>query len=240
MKEILAELQKQFALSGPDDLLRYFLGTYREKIALASSLGAEDQVLTDFIMKINPEARIFTLDTGRLPQETYKVITKTMQHYQMHYKIYCPQTAALESMESQMGPDLFYENIDYRKYCCQVRKLEPLKRALNGLMVWITGLRRQQSTTRSSIQKIEWDPFNGLLKLNPLADWTTAQVWQYIKENNVPYNFLHDHGYFSIGCAPCTRAVKPGEDERAGRWWWEEIQHKECGLHYRDGKLIRG
>jgi phosphoadenosine phosphosulfate reductase len=240
MKEILEEIQKQFALCSPDEILRYFLGTYRDKIALASSLGAEDQVLTDFIVKIDPQAKIFTLDTGRLHQETYNVITKTMQHYGIRYEIYCPQTAMLESMESRMGPDLFYENTEYRKYCCQVRKLESLKRALNGLMVWITGLRKEQGPTRSGIHNVEWDPLNNLVKLNPLADWTTEQVWEYIKKNNVPYNRLHDRGYSSIGCAPCTRAIKPGEDERAGRWWWEETQHKECGLHYQDGKLVRG
>ena len=240
MKENIVELQNQFRNSEPEELLRFFLTTQRDKIALASSLGVEDQVLTDLILKISSLARIFTLDTGRLPQETYALISKTMQHYHMHYQIYVPQTTALEWMESKFGPDLFYESREYRKCCCRIRKVEPLQRALKGLMIWITGLRREQGMTRTGIQMIEWDEVNQLMKINPLAGWTNLQVWQYIKENDVPYNALYDQGYSSIGCAPCTRAIQSGEDLRAGRWWWEEPEHKECGLHYQEGKLVRG
>ena len=240
MKENIVELQNQFKNSEPEELLQFFLTTQRNKIALASSLGVEDQVLTDLILRINPQARIFTLDTGRLPQETYAAISKTMQHYHMHYEVYFPQTAAVELMESKFGPDLFYESIESRKYCCQIRKVEPLQRALKNVNVWITGLRREQSVTRTDIDRIEWDEVNNLVKLNPLVDWTLSRVWKYIKENNVPYNTLHNQGYPSIGCAPCTRAIKSDEDLRAGRWWWEEPEHKECGLHYREGILVRG
>ena len=239
MKEQVPELQQQFQNCTTQELLRFFLETYQERIALASSLGAEDQVLTDLVLKINPKARIFVLDTGRLSQETYETITKTMEHYGRSFEIYFPQTSAVESLVSQNGPDLFYENIEKRHQCCGVRKVEPLQRVLSTLDVWITGLRRDQSVTRQDIQKIEWDETNQLLKINPLIDWSAEQVWQYIRENRIPYNKLHDQGYPSIGCAPCTRAIKPGEDIRAGRWWWEAPEHKECGLHFRDGKLVR-
>ncbi|HEX3048980.1 MAG TPA: phosphoadenylyl-sulfate reductase [Bacillota bacterium] len=239
MKVQVPKLQQQFQTSSTQELLRFFFKKYQDRIALASSLGAEDQVLTDFILKIEPKARIFILDTGRLPQETYETITKTMDHYGRSFEIYFPQTSAVESLVSQNGPDLFYEGIEKRHLCCGVRKVEPLKRVLNTLDVWITGLRRDQSVTRQEIQKIEWDETNQLVKINPLIEWSTEQVWQYIKDNKIPYNRLHDQGYPSIGCAPCTRAIKPGEDIRAGRWWWEAPEHKECGLHFRDGKLVR-
>jgi phosphoadenosine phosphosulfate reductase len=239
MEIMIQELQTRFKNSSPGEILRFFLEKYQDRIALASSLGAEDQVLTDLVLKINPRARVFTLDTGRLARETYAVITETRNKYQMRFEIYLPQTADLEAMESRYGPDFFYESMEYRKKCCQVRKVEPLQRVLKDLDVWITGLRREQAVTRDNVEKVEWDEANRLIKLNPLADWTTTEVWHYIKENSVPYNKLHDLGYPSIGCAPCTRAIQPGEEIRAGRWWWEAPEHKECGLHYRDGKLIR-
>lgn len=239
MKDQIPELQKQFQNSSIEELLRFFLVKYQDRIALASSLGAEDQVLTDLILKINPQARIFILDTGRLPQETYAVITENISYYLRNFEIYYPQTTALELMVRQNGPDLFYESIEKRHLCCQVRKVEPLQRVLRTLDVWITGLRREQAVTRTQIEKIEWDETNNLIKLNPLAGWSDEQVWRYIKEKGIPYNKLHDRNYPSIGCAPCTRAVQPGEEIRAGRWWWEIPEHKECGLHYRDGKLVR-
>lgn len=239
MRECVPELQQQFVNSTMEELLRFFLEKYQNRIALASSLGAEDQVLTDLILKINPKARIFILDTGRLPQETYETITSTMARYDRNFEIYFPRTSALESLVSQNGPDLFYESIEKRHLCCGVRKVEPLKRVLGTLDVWITGLRRDQSITRQDLQKIEWDETNQLLKINPLINWSTEQVWQYIRNNRIPYNRLHDQGYPSIGCAPCTRAIQLGEDIRAGRWWWEAPEHKECGLHFRDGKLVR-
>ncbi len=239
MKEQVTKLQEEFTNRSSEELLRSFLERFGNRIALASSLGAEDQVLTDIILKMAPQARIFILDTGRLPQETYAVITENMKHYQRCFEIYLPDTAALESLISQKGPDLFYESVANRKQCCKVRKIEPLQRVLKTVDVWITGLRREQAVTRTGIQPIEWDESNNLLKLNPLADWSVAEVWRYIRANQVPYNRLHDQNYPSIGCAPCTREVAPGEDLRAGRWWWEAPEHKECGLHYRDGKIVQ-
>ncbi len=239
MQEELAELQVRYKDYFAPELLREMVARYGKRIALASSLGAEDQVLTDMLLTIDPAARIFVLDTGRLPQETYATIQATMRHYHFHYEIYAPENGALEALVREHGPDLFYESIELRKRCCGVRKLAPLQRVLGTLDAWITGLRREQAVTRTATEHIEWDETHNLLKLNPLADWTTEQVWQYLREHQVPYNPLHDRGYPSIGCAPCTRAVAPGEDLRAGRWWWEAPEHKECGLHYRNGKLER-
>ena len=239
MKEIVADLQERFAGSSIEELLEYFLKGYGNRIALASSLGVEDQVLTDLVLKVKPDARIFVLDTGRLPQETYATLTATRKHYGRNFEVYFPDTAAVEKMESEMGPDFFYESVTNRLYCCNVRKVQPLKRVLGTLDVWITGLRREQAPTRTGLQRIEWDETNGLLKLNPLIDWNTQQVWDYIRDHQIPYNPLHDQNYPSIGCAPCTRPVAPGGDLRSGRWWWEEPEHKECGLHFHHGKLIR-
>lgn len=239
MKELVPQLREQFAQSDIEEVLRYFLTEYGNRIALASSLGAEDQVLTDLVLKIKPDARIFVLDTGRLPQETYATLAATRKHYRRNLEVYFPDTAAVEAMESQMGPDFFYESIANRHYCCEIRKVQPLKRVLGTLDVWITGLRRGQAVTRTNLQRIEWDEINGLLKLNPLIDWDTEQIWEYIRKHRLPYNPLHDQNYPSIGCAPCTRPVAAGEDIRAGRWWWEEPEQKECGLHFRDGKLVR-
>jgi len=230
----LADLLSSFKESPAEELLRFFLPAYRGKIALASSFSGEDQVLTDLILKIDANARIFTIDTGRLPEETYAVIAETMEYYGRGFEVYFPDTAEVEAMESTLGPNLFYKSLENRKRCCEVRKVKPLARVLKTLEVWITGLRKGQSVTRLAIQKVEWDETNKLLKLNPLADWTEEQVWRYIRTHQLPYNKLHDRGYPSIGCAPCTRAVKPGEDIRAGRWWWEAPEHKECGLHYRN------
>lgn len=240
MNTEIEAVMHNFINSPSEEILKFFLGKYKDRIALASSLGAEDQVLTHMVLHINPQARIFILDTGRLPQETYDVITETMKKYQMRYEVYFPEASDVEKMVSEFGPNLFYESIENRKKCCEVRKIKPLQRVLQTLDVWITGMRREQAITRSGINKIEWDEANQLIKLNPLADWTTEQVWDFIKTNEIPYNKLHDQNYPSIGCTPCTRAVQPGEDIRAGRWWWEEPEHKECGLHYRDGILMRG
>lgn len=239
MRHLLEDLQSEFQNSGAEQVLSAILQRFKGRVALASSLGAEDQVLTDMFLKIDPAARIFTLDTGRLHQETYEVMTQTMKKYNMRYEVYCPQTDALEELLREQNPNAFYEGLDQRKRCCQIRKMEPLSRAIRGLDLWVTGLRREQSVTRSKIQMIEWDGAHGLIKLNPLVDWSTEQVWKYIRDNDIPHNALHNKGYPSIGCAPCTRAVKAGEDIRMGRWWWEEPEHKECGLHYQDGKLVR-
>ena len=244
-RENIKELVLQFKDKEPDEILRYFLSAYagssikdKDRIALASSLGAEDQVLTQIILAIKPDARIFILDTGRLHSETYEVMSRTMSQYKMKYEFLFPESADIEELESVHGPNCFYESVENRKKCCFVRKVKPLTRVIATLDVWVTGLRRQQAVTRNTIEKIEWDEDNSLLKLNPLADWSEEQVWSYIHENHIPYNSLHDQGYPSIGCAPCTRAVKPGEDLRSGRWWWEEPEHKECGLHLSNGKLV--
>ena len=232
-KELIDSLNKKFAQSTPTEALTWFLNEYHGKIALASSMGAEDQVLTDMIVKIDPSAQIFTLDTGRLFYETYELIEKTSLRYKVKIDVYFPDPSKVEAMVNEKGINLFFQSVENRKQCCHVRKIEPLKRAFSGLDVWICGLRREQSTTRTQNEMVEWDEANGLIKLNPLIDWTEQQVWDYIKEHNVPYNVLHDKGFPSIGCQPCTRAIFPGEDVRAGRWWWENPETKECGLHNR-------
>jgi phosphoadenosine phosphosulfate reductase len=229
----IAQFNQQFAGKSPEFVLTYFLHAYSGRIALSSSLSVEDQMLTDMIANIAPATRIFTLDTGRLFPETYSLIERTRMKYPITLEIFFPDAAEVESMVRKNGINLFYESAELRKKCCQVRKIQPLKRAFQGLEVWICGLRREQSVTRQDMQLIEWDASNGLIKLNPLIDYTEAQVWEYIKTNQVPYNKLHECGFPSIGCQPCTRAIKPGEDVRAGRWWWENPEQKECGLHKR-------
>jgi len=197
----------------------------------ANSLGAEDMVLTDLIVKSGLPIEIFSLDTGRLPLETYDLMAAVQKHYGLKLKVYFPQSAAVESYVRQNGINAFYDSIELRKACCHARKVEPLQRALAGKKAWITGLRAQQAATRVGLPTREYDEGNKLEKFNPLADWSEKEVWTYIKQNGVPYNALHDKFYPSIGCAPCTRAISLGEDIRAGRWWWENPESKECGLH---------
>ena len=197
----------------------------------ANSLGAEDMVLTDLIVKSGLPIEIFSLDTGRLPLETYDLMAAVDQHYGLKLKIYFPQSAAVETYVRAHGINAFYESIALRKSCCFMRKVEPLQRALAGKKAWITGLRAQQAATRTGLPQREYDEGNGLEKFNPLADWSEKEVWTYIKQHAVPYNALHDKFYPSIGCAPCTRAISLGEDVRSGRWWWESPELKECGLH---------
>lgn len=233
MKEIAEQLNKRFSGKTPEEILKYFLEEYRGHIGLASSLGIEDQVLTAMMCKIDSSALIFTLDTGRLFPETYSLIERTNMTYGIKVRLFFPDFREVEKMVSEHGVNLFYESEGNRRMCCHVRKLEPLERAFAGLKVWICGLRREQSVTRTGNQVVEWDEANRMLKVNPLIDWTEEQAWEYIKKQGVPYNALHDKGFPSIGCQPCTRAVKPGEDIRAGRWWWESPDHKECGLHNR-------
>ena len=227
------ELNERFKKSDPKEVLRYFLAEYKGKIALSSSLGAEDQVLTEMVVSIEKDTRIFTLDTGRLFPETYDLIHRTNETYDIKMDVMFPDYHQVEKMVKEKGVNLLYENIENRKLCCGIRKIEPLKRAFKGLDVWICGLRKDQSITRFYSQLVEWDGNNGLIKLNPLINWREKDVWDYINENDIPYNTLHDQGFPSIGCQPCTRAVKPGEDVRAGRWWWEQPEQKECGLHKR-------
>ncbi|MGV7210695.1 phosphoadenylyl-sulfate reductase [Oxalobacteraceae bacterium A2-2] len=205
----------------------------------ASSLAAEDMVLTDLILKAQLPIGIFSLETGRLNQETLDMVGKVKQHYGHDITLYRPQQEAVDAYVAQNGLNAFYDSVEMRRECCRIRKVEPLGRALAGNKAWITGQRRAQSATRSSLMVEEDDPAHFMTKFNPLADWSEQDVWDYIRANDVPYNALHDQGYPSIGCAPCTRAIEPGEDVRAGRWWWENPESKECGLHVVDGKLIR-
>jgi phosphoadenosine phosphosulfate reductase len=231
MFEKIQQLNEQFSHLPAQEILEYFLNAYKGKIALSSSFGAEDQVLTHMILTIDKTAKIFTLDTGRLPYETYSVMDNTNLKYGIKVDVYFPEAKEVEELYKTQGINGFYESIENRKRCCFVRKIQPLQRALKGLEVWITGLRASQSVTREQMQLVEYDEANGVIKLNPLLAWSEQNVWDFIKENKVPYNKLHDQGYPSIGCAPCTRAVKEGEDIRSGRWWWENPEHKECGLH---------
>lgn len=224
-------LNRRLEEKSPQQVLEWALSEFHPKISLASSFGAEDMVLTDMLRKINPDARIFALETGRLHQETYDLMDKAQEKYG-DFEIFYPDTVRLEEMTRSHGLNLFYKSMTLRKLCCEVRKVEPLKRALSDLDAWITGLRRDQASTRVAVQKVEVDALhNGIIKINPLADQTSEDIWKYIRNNNVLYNTLHDNGYPSIGCEPCTRAVKPGEDPRAGRWWWEPREASECGLH---------
>ena len=229
----ITQLNEEFANATPEALLGYFLDRYGSRIALSSSLSIEDQVLTDMICRLKPDARIFTLDTGRLFPETYNLIDQTAMHYGIRLEVFFPDCTEVEKLVADCGINGFYESLEKRKRCCRIRNLDPLERALRGLDAWICGLRREQSVTRSEMRAVEWDEAHGLLKINPLIDWHEEQVWEYIRRNHVPYNKLHEQGFPSIGCQPCTRAVKPGEDIRAGRWWWESPDHKECRLHLR-------
>jgi len=199
--------------------------------ALASSLGAEDMVLTDLIAKQALKIEIFTLDTGRLHAQTYRLLQKITEHYGLRLRVLYPDGAALERLVAERGINGFFDSVENRKACCQVRKVEPLARALAGKRAWITGLRRAQSLNRESLPLQEHDTTRDLEKFNPLADWQEQEVWAYLRVYGVPYNTLHDRGFPSIGCEPCTRAVTPGEDVRAGRWWWEHPGGRECGLH---------
>ncbi len=205
----------------------------------ASSLAAEDMVLTDLILKATLPIAIFSLETGRLHAETLSMVERVKQVYDYDIALYRPQPEAVERYVADHGLNAFYDSVEMRKECCRIRKVEPLGRALAGKRAWITGQRRAQSTTRAELAVQEDDHAHGMQKFNPLADWSEQNVWDYLRSNNVPYNALHDRGYPSIGCEPCTRAIQPGEDVRAGRWWWENPESKECGLHVVDGKLIR-
>ncbi|AQT67894.1 Phosphoadenosine phosphosulfate reductase [Anaerohalosphaera lusitana] len=226
--ELIEKLQN---IHDADELLAVAGKMFDGRIALASSFSAEDQIITEKIAKAGLAIEIFTLDTGRLPEETYKVIDATRRRYGIDIEVLAPDGDKLSEFVSKNGPNSFYDSVEKRKACCAIRKVEPLKRKLARLDAWICGLRAEQSPTRTDLQTVEWDAGNGLVKISPLAGWSTEMVWDYVRQNDVPYNKLHDMGYESIGCAPCTRAIKPGEDIRAGRWWWENPEHKECGLH---------
>jgi len=231
MKDQIEVLNQKYSKATAEEVLSDFLCKFKGKIALSSSLGIEDQVLTQMVCNIDKSTKIFTLDTGRLFPETYDLIHRTNHKYGIKMSVYFPDAGPIEEMVNTKGINLFFESVENRKLCCNIRKIEPLKRAFAGLDVWICGLRREQSVTRQDMQLMEWDEGNGILKLNPLIDWTEEEVRKFIKDHGIPYNPLHDKGYPSIGCQPCTRAIFPGEGIRAGRWWWENPDTKECGLH---------
>jgi phosphoadenosine phosphosulfate reductase len=229
--QLIQDLNQQLEGRTADEVLRYFIINYKDKLAFSTSLGAEDQVITQMIAGINPEVYIFTLDTGRLFQQTYDLLDITQKRYIVNIKVFFPDNNAVEEMVNSKGANLFYERIENRKLCCHIRKIQPLQRALEPVDFWISGLRREQSVTREDNALVEWDNLNKKIKINPLIDWKSDDLWNYIHQYNIPYNTLHDQGFPSIGCFPCTRAVEPGEDIRAGRWWWEHPEMKECGLH---------
>lgn len=234
MADALSDLLAQRTLEtySAEDLLRWALSRFGNRVALASSFGAEDMVVAHMLVRIDPTARVFTLDTGRLPQETYALMDRARERLGVKLEVFFPDATAVERMVREKGLNLFYHSLEGRHECCRVRKVEPLGRALSGLDAWVTGLRREQAVTRREVLKAERDDeHGGMLKLNPLADWTNDQVWAYVKEHDVPVHPWHAKGYPSLGCLPCTRAVQPGEDARAGRWWWERPEQKECGLH---------
>ena len=223
---------KDFDKKSAQEIIQWAGKRFGQRAGLASSFGMEDMVLIDMLAQLDDTVTVLTLDTGRLHEETYETMERVRSKYGIHIQTFFPVKEDVERLVRDKGYFSFRENVDDRKECCAIRKLEPLKRALSGLDAWITGLRREQSVTRTDVPKVAEDPDRAsLVKINPLADWTLVQVEEYIQKNNVPINPLHRKNYPSIGCAPCTRPIEPGEDIRAGRWWWENPEHKECGLH---------
>ena len=226
----MSELQQKV-----DRVVALLTNTVRDfsPVAFANSLGAEDMVLTDIIDRNRLAVEMFSLDTGRLPQETYDLMHIVRERYRTPLHVYFPEAKHIEAYVAEHGVNGFYQSIELRKTCCHIRKVEPLQRALQGKRTWITGIRREQAATRINLEISTFDADHNMQKINPLLEWSNAEIWEYLKQNNVPYNKLHDKFYPSIGCAPCTRAVTPGEDLRSGRWWWENPETKECGLHVR-------
>ena len=215
------------------DILDVLSSLKEEKLTFSTSLGYEDQIITHYISTKEINSTLFSLDTGRLFPETYSVLQNTLENYKKPIQIYFPDTKSVEALITEKGPLSFYESVENRKECCTIRKVEPLRRALKGYTIWITGIRKEQSQDRENISQIEWDSHNEIIKVHPLLYWTFEEVKNYIKDNKIPYNSLHDKGFISIGCQPCTRSIKEGEDFRAGRWWWEDATKKECGLHFK-------
>ncbi len=214
------------------DLLAWAIETFHPRLAISAAGGVDGMAIIDMAWRIDPSIRVFTLDTGRLPPETYTLFEEVREHYGIAVEFETPDGASVAALQTEHGPNLMYRSLELRTLCCQIRKVDPLKRKLIALDAWIAGLRREQFVSRRNIAKVELDrDHGGIVKLNPLADWTADQVWDYVHEHEVPYHELFDAGYASIGCAPCTRPVLPGESERAGRWWWEENTNKECGIH---------
>ena len=231
MRAYLEEIAAQLEGLDPVESIRLLAQKFPGQITFSTSFGWEDQVVTDMIFANQLPVKVFTLETGRLFPETYYVWNRTLENYQQPIHAYFPDAAALEEMITQKGPNSFYESVENRKQCCHIRKIVPLKRALQGQQCWVTGIRAEQSLNRTGLSNLEWDEQNQLIKFHPVFNWSLEEVKAYIKQNNIVYNTLHDKGFPSIGCAPCTRAVQQGEDFRAGRWWWEDQSKKECGLH---------
>ena len=231
MKAYLDEIALRIKDMEPVEAISFLAEQFAGQITFSTSFGWEDQVVTDMIFANDLPVKVFTLETGRLFPETYYVWNRTLENYQQPIHAYYPDAAALEEMVTKKGPSSFYESVENRKECCHIRKIVPLKRALRGNKCWVTGIRSEQSINRTDMSNLEWDEQNQLIKFHPIFDWSLAEVKAYIKKNNIVYNTLHDKGFPSIGCAPCTRAVQDGEDFRAGRWWWEDQSKKECGLH---------
>ena len=229
-KQNWSDLESRVRDLSPGEGLAFLADLFPGKVVFSTSLGQEDQVITQLIASQNLPIQIFSLDTGRLFGETLDLLARTESKYKTRIKLYYPERESVENWVAKNGINGFYESVENRKSCCYVRKVEPLKRALAGNEIWVTGLRAEQSANRSGMKKIEWDEGNQIIKYNPLLDWTFDEMIAYIGEHKIPYNPLHDQGFISIGCAPCTRAIFPGEDARAGRWWWEDSK-KECGLH---------
>ncbi len=227
---VTEDIEKDIANLSIPQTLEYFAGLYPGQVSFSSSLGQEDQVITDYIGRNKLPVNIFTIDTGRLFSEAYELIQITESRYNKRIETFFPDGINVEALVKEHGINCFYESVDLRKKCCHVRKVLPLRRALENTKVWVTGLRASQSENRNDMKAVQWDSSYNVLKYNPLLTWEIEDVLKYIKENTVPYNPLHDKGFLSIGCASCTRAVLPGEDIRAGRWWWESSK-KECGLH---------
>ncbi len=232
MREKLAEqLNTEFTKKEIIEVLRDLTSRFKDKIVFTTSFGIEDQVITDMIFKNDIPVKVITLDTVRLFEETYKVYSRTLEQYNKPIYAYYPDAGQLEKFVAEKGPNSFYLSVENRKMCCHIRKVEPLGRALSGMSCWVTGIRASQSQNRENMNFFEWDDTFGVVKYNPLLKWSLEDCREYVKISHVPYNVLHDRGFVSIGCAPCTRAVRPGEDFRAGRWWWENNSKKECGLH---------
>ena len=231
--ELLEKLKEQTKEMTAFELLSYLINKESKDLAFATSLGIEDQVITDMISSLDSSIRIFVLDTGRLFPETYDLIERTNSRYNIKIEIFFPNAESVENMVNKKGINLFYNSVENRQLCCRIRKIEPLKRALKDVKIWITGLRNEHSVSRAESSRIEWDDTNHLIKVNPLIDWKEKNVWDYINKKNIPFSSLYNKGFKSIGCQPCTRAVDLGESPRAGRWWWENNENKECGLHRR-------
>ena len=232
-EEDVKSLNREFERSSPQDILAWASENLDSSVALATSFQVQGMVLVDMFAKTDPEARVFTLDTGRLHSHTYDAMEKTREKYNINIEVLFPDTAEVEEMVTSHGVNLFYKSVENRRLCCQVRKTNPLNGFLKTLDAWITSIRADQTQQRADSSKFEIDYLHGrMLKINPILDWTTDEVWDYVRKNDVPYNKLHDMGYTSIGCAPCTRAIEEGEDPRAGRWWWEQDSDKECGIHF--------